>query len=190
MAQASTRSKRGSSSGTKRSSSRTSSNGGGPSASSSRSRGGSTSRKRTNNSSSTASKTRKRTSSAKSQATQAPASAKEAAAAGTKAAGKAVATAVSKAKTPLMVGGAAVVGVVGGAALRDRLAHNRSNGFVGRLKGVSMPSAPKVDLQGAFKSIDFDKVSKTAQRVGNYGRQVDEVATAVKNASESAKKAK
>ncbi|MFL5871598.1 MAG: hypothetical protein ACJ75R_10980 [Solirubrobacterales bacterium] len=192
MAQASTKSRRSSASGgKKRSSSRSSANGGGPSSSSTRSTGKTRTRTKSN-SSATATRARKRTSNAKSQATQAPTeAAREAAVEGTKAAGRAVGAAVSKAKTPLIVGGAAVAGVVGGAALRDRLAKNRSNGLVGKLKGISMPSGPaKPDLQGMIKKIDFDKVSSAAERVGTYGRQVDEVAGAVKRASESAKKAK
>jgi hypothetical protein len=169
----------------KRSSSR-GSNGGGPS-SSSRSKTSTRSR----NGASASSRAKRTTTKASSQAAAGPATAaKEAAAAGTKAAGKAVSTAVSKAKTPLLVGGAAIAGVVGGAALKDRMPGNRSNGLAKRFKGMSMPNPTKnVDL-GKLTNIDFDKVASTAQKVGNYGRQVDEVASAVKRASESAKKGK
>jgi hypothetical protein len=116
--------------------------------------------------------------------------AKDAAVEGTKAAGKAVTATVARVKTPLLVGGAAVAGAVGGAALKDRLTGSRSNGLAKRFKGVSMPNPTKnVNLE-KLTNIDFDKVASTAQKVGNYGRQVDEVASAVKRASESAKKAK
>ncbi len=87
-----------------------------------------------------------------------------------------------------MVTGAAIAGVAGGAVLKDRLSRNHSNGLVGRLKGVSLPSPPKsLDVE-KLTNIDFDKIASTAQRISTYGRQVDEVASAVKRASESAKK--
>jgi hypothetical protein len=118
------------------------------------------------------------------------AAARQAASAGTKAAGKAVGAAVAKAKKPLAVGGAAAIGVAGGLVLRDRVSQSRSQMLTKRIKRVSLPKPPKnVDLD-ALKKIDFDKVSKAAERVGNYGRQVDEVASAVQRASEKAKKGK
>jgi hypothetical protein len=46
--------------------------------------------------------------------------AREAAVAGTKAAGRAVSGATSRAKTPLIAGGAAVAGLVGGLAVLNR----------------------------------------------------------------------
>jgi hypothetical protein len=110
----------------------------------------------------------------------------EAAANGTKAAGKAVSTAVGKLKTPLLVGGAAVAGVVGGVAVRSKTKSKR-----GPLSGLHMPGNGKgIDLDRMRKSIDFDKVASTARRVGSYGRQVGEVATAVERASTAAKKEK
>jgi hypothetical protein len=116
--------------------------------------------------------------------------AKEAAVSGTKAAGQAISAAASKAKTPLMMGGAVIAGLAGGAALRDRLGNSRSAGVRQRLNGLRMPRPDKrLDL-GKVKDIDFDKVASAAQRVGSYGRQVDEVASAVKRASEAAKKGK
>jgi hypothetical protein len=61
------------------------------------------------------------------------------------------------------------------AAPRPRLSLPR------RPRNLSMPKRPKIDLDG---------ISKTAERVGAYGRRVDEVATAVQHASETAKKGK
>jgi hypothetical protein len=78
---------------------------------------------------------------------------------------------------------------VGGVALKDRLPNGRPKGFAKRLKGISLPKPTKgIGLDKL--NVDLDRVSSTAQRVGNYGRRVDEVASAVKNASDSAKKSK
>jgi len=117
-----------------------------------------------------------------------------------------VSTAASKAKTPLMVGGAAiagVAGVVGGAAIRNKIQGNRAGPVRKRLNGFHMPNMPKpgkaidvdkmrksVDFDKMRKSVDFDKVASTAQRVGSYGRQVGEVAGAVERASKAAKQGK
>ena len=106
-------------------------------------------------------------------------------------------TAASKAKTPLMVGGAAiagVAGVVGGAAIRNKIQSNRAGPVRKRLNGFHMPNMPKpgkaIDVDKMRKSVDFDKVASTAQRVGTYGRQVGEVAGAVERASKAAKTGK
>jgi hypothetical protein len=106
------------------------------------------------------------------------------------AAGKAVAAAAGKLKTPILVGGAALAGVVGGTAIRNRITSTRSRGLGARLKNVSLPKPRKgVDLD-ALTKLDFDKIAAAAERVGTYGRQIDEVAGAVRRASESAKKGK
>ena len=106
-------------------------------------------------------------------------------------------TAASKAKTPLMVGGAAiagVAGVVGGAAIRNKIQGNRAGPVRKRLNGFHMPNMPKpgkaIDVDKMRKSVDLDKVASTAQRVGTYGRQVGEVAGAVERASKAAKTGK
>lgn len=90
---------------------------------------------------------------------------------GTKAAGSAVATALSKAKTPLIAGGTALVGIAAGAAIQGRMAASRSKNPLKRLRGVSMPKpAAKLDL-GAVKS--------AAERVSAYGQQASDIAAAV-----------
>jgi hypothetical protein len=201
MAQASKRST--SSSSRKSSSSKSRSNGSssGSRKTSSRARSAGSSRARSAGSSraksagsSTASRT-KRAASANGASAAAPAAAaKDAAVAGTKAAGKAVSTAASKVKTPLMVGGAAIAGVVGGAAIRSKIQSNRAGPVRKRLNGFHMPNMPKpgkaIDVAKLRKSVDFDRVADTAQRVGSYGRQVGEVAGAVERASKAAKKGK
>jgi hypothetical protein len=201
MAQASKRST--SSSSRKSSSSKSRSNGSssGSRKTSSRARSAGSSRARSAGSSraksagsSTASRT-KRAASANGASAAAPAAAaKDAAVAGTKAAGKAVSTAASKVKTPLMVGGAAIAGVVGGAAIRSKIQSNRAGPVRKRLNGFHMPNMPKpgkaIDVAKLRKSVDFDRVADTAERVGSYGRQVGEVAGAVERASKAAKKGK
>jgi hypothetical protein len=177
----------GSSSGSKKTSSRA------RSAGSSRARSAGSSRAKSAGSS-TASRT-KRAASANGASAAAPAAAaKDAAVAGTKAAGKAVSTAASKVKTPLMVGGAAIAGVVGGAAIRSKIQSNRAGPVRKRLNGFHMPNMPKpgkaIDVVKLRKSVDLDRVADTAQRVGSYGRQVGEVAGAVERASKAAKKGK
>jgi hypothetical protein len=178
----------GSSSGSKKTSSRA------RSAGSSRARSAGSSRAKSAGSS-TASRTKRAGASANGASAAAPAAAaKDAAVAGTKAAGKAVSTAASKVKTPLMVGGAAIAGVVGGAAIRSKIQSNRAGPVRKRLNGFHMPNMPKpgkaIDVAKLRKSVDFDRVADTAERVGSYGRQVGEVAGAVERASKAAKKGK
>jgi hypothetical protein len=94
----------------------------------------------------------------------------------TKAAGHAVANAASKAKTPLIAGGTALVGAAAGAVVKDRLAANRSNNPLKRLRGVSMPKpATKLDLS----KLDLDTVKSAADRVSAYGQQASDIAAAV-----------
>jgi hypothetical protein len=72
---------------------------------------------------------KRRSTSSKAEAAAGPAAdllaAREAAVAGTRAAGKAVATATSRAKVPLVAGGAAVAGFAGGLALIRRQGRRR-----------------------------------------------------------------
>jgi hypothetical protein len=94
----------------------------------------------------------------------------------TKAAGHAVADAASKAKTPLIAGGTALVGAAAGAVVKDRLAAKRSNNPLKRLRGVSMPKpATKLDLS----KLDLDRVQSAAERVSAYGQQASDIAAAV-----------
>jgi hypothetical protein len=128
-----------------------------------------------------ASKSTSKAASTASKAAEPATAAREAATAGTVAAGKAVAAAAGKLKAPILLGGMAVAGVVGGAAIRNRIASTRSRGFGRRLSSLDLDSLTK---------LDFDKIAAAADRVGAYGRQIDEVAGAVRRASETAKQGK
>lgn len=78
-------------------------------------------------------------------------------------AGSKVAGVVSKAKVPLMAGGAALAAGAGGLALGTRQAHRKSG-----LGGVSSKD-----------------LAKAAKKVGNIGAEVGEVALEVRRARES-----
>jgi hypothetical protein len=92
----------------------------------------------------------------------------KAAAAGTRAAGKAVSSAVSRAKVPVIAGGAAAAGLVGGlAVIRRHQGGTRRN--------------------GAF---DFDNIIAAAQRLGSFGEEIGRAATAIQRATESPKRSK
>jgi hypothetical protein len=78
----------------------------------------------------------------------------------------------SKAKGPLLAGGAALAGVAGGAALKGR---NQNRRPIKRLSSVSMPkSVKKVDLS----KIDLDAITDAARAVRSIGEQVGDVADA------------
>ena len=79
--------------------------------------------------------------------------ARHAAAAGTRAAGKAAALAMRRARVPLVIGGAAVAGAVGGLAVRSR-----------------QRQRPKLDLHA---------VESTAKRVSELTGQIGTVAAAM-----------
>jgi len=98
-----------------------------------------------------------------SNSTSKPKAAVEAVEGTAKEAGHAVAQAASKAKVPLMAGGAALAGVAGGIALGNRQAH--------RHRGL--------------KGIDSDDLAKAARKVGNIGVQVGEVAYQARRAREA-----
>jgi hypothetical protein len=78
-------------------------------------------------------------------------------------AGGVVGRAASKAKVPLLAGGAALAGAAGGLALGARQAHHRSG-----LKGVSSKD-----------------LAKAARKAGDVGAQVGEIALEVRRARES-----
>jgi hypothetical protein len=69
----------------------------------------------------------------------------------------------SKAKGPLLAGGAALAGIAGGAALKSRSQNRRP---IDRLKSVSMPK------------IDLDAITDAARTVRSIGEQVGDVAEA------------
>jgi hypothetical protein len=85
-----------------------------------------------------------------------------------------ISEAASKAKTPLIVGGTALVGAAAGAVVRDRLGKKRSKNPLNRLRGVSL-RGPATKLN----DLDLDKVKSTAERVSAYGQQASDIATAV-----------
>jgi hypothetical protein len=85
-------------------------------------------------------------------------------------AGKEAGHAVSKAKIPLLAGGAAVAGTVGGLVLGA----SRSGD---KLLGVKLPRSKRVKL----RSRDF---SKAAKEVGRFGENVGELTTELRRARE------
>lgn len=94
----------------------------------------------------------------------------------TKAAGHTVAEAASKAKTPLIAGGTAIVGAAAGVLIKDRLGVKRSKNPLKRLGGVSMPK-PTGGLD--LGKVDLKTVKSTAERVSAYGQQASDLAAAV-----------
>lgn len=93
-----------------------------------------------------------------------------------KGAGQAVANAASKAKTPLIAGGTALIGAAAGAAIKDRLTTNRSKNPLKRLSGVSMPK-PAANLDPG--KLNVKAVKSTAERVSAYAQQASDIAAAV-----------
>lgn len=87
----------------------------------------------------------------------------------------AVSDAASKAKTPLIAAGTALVGVAAGAVIRDRLGSKRSNNPLNRLRSVSLPKPAKLNLG----EIDLDKIKSAAERVNAYSQQASDLATAM-----------
>jgi len=88
----------------------------------------------------------------------------KAAAAGTRAAGKALSLSISRARVPLVAGGAAAAGLAGGLAVirrRENLSRNRS--------------------------LDFDKLISGVQRLGSFGEELAQLATAIQRAADSSK---
>lgn len=78
----------------------------------------------------------------------------------------------SKAKAPLLAGGAALAGVAGGVALKSR---NQNRRPIKRLTSVSLPKSLKnVDLN----KVDFDAVMSTAKQIRSIGEQVGDVVDA------------
>jgi len=71
----------------------------------------------------------------------------------------------SKAKTPLLAGGAAIAGVAGGVALKSR---NDSRRPLKALKSVSIPKS--------LKNIDLDQMIEAGRQARKLGEQVGDVA--------------
>jgi hypothetical protein len=87
--------------------------------------------------------------------------------------GNTVGKAASKAKTPLVAGGAAVLGAAGGLALGARQARRR------RGISVTVPRRPQVKV----KSRD---IAKAAKEVGSFGTQMGRLASEIQQTREAA----
>jgi hypothetical protein len=78
----------------------------------------------------------------------------------------------SKAKGPLLAGGAALAGVAGGVALKSR---NESRRPIKSLRSVSLPKSLKnIDLG----KVDLDAITDAGRRVRSIGEQVGDVVDA------------
>ena len=92
----------------------------------------------------------------------------------TKEVGQTVGKVASKAKTPLLAGGAAMAGAAGGlaiSAMRSRQSHSR------KVLGVKMPQPKRVKVRSR-------DVAKAAKEIGSFGQQVGELATELRHARE------
>jgi hypothetical protein len=87
-------------------------------------------------------------------------------------AGETVAEAASKAKTPLIAGGAAVAGAVGGVLVKNRI--NASRGPMQKLRRVSLPRPSRA----LTRKFDLGTVRSTAERVGSLSQQAADIAAA------------
>jgi hypothetical protein len=97
------------------------------------------------------------------------AAAREAAAAGTRAAGKALAGVARQAKVPLVIGGAATAGLVGGLAVRAR-AKRSSRRFGG---GLPLPMRDG--------KLDLEAIEAAAKRLSSVTNQIGEIAGAMRH---------
>ena len=91
-----------------------------------------------------------------------------------KSSGRAVANAASKAKTPLIAGGTALVGAAGGAVIKSRLEAGNSKKSPLKRLGSFKPMA-KLDLG----KLDLDTVKTLATQMKAYGQQASDIAEAV-----------
>ena len=121
--------------------------------------------KRSTRSSSTNSRSKKRSTSSTQNKSNVEAI-KDTAVAQTKSAGATIADAAGKAKTPLIAGGTALLGVAAGAAINGRLS-GKSRNPIKRMRGASMPK------------LGLDTVKLAADRVSAYSRQASDIAAAV-----------
>ena len=148
---------------TKTTSKRSTSRNGSPAKSSSAGKGSAS--KRSTRSSSPNSGSKKRSTSSSQQKSNVEAI-KDTAVEQTKSAGATIADAAGKAKTPLIAGGTALLGVAAGTAISGRLS-GKSRNPITRLRGASMPK------------LDLDTVKLAADRVSAYGQQASDIAAAV-----------
>lgn len=93
--------------------------------------------------------------------------------------GSAIGTAASKAKGPVIAGGAALAGLVGGAALASR-------GGRRRVLGVPVPGTRRalINVKRPTRGGGTRDLVKAAGQVGNAGRQMAELASEVRLARE------
>jgi len=94
-----------------------------------------------------------------------------------KSAGQSVGKAASKAKVPLVAGGAAIAGASGAMALAAASKSGRKKGM--KSLKAAMPRKPKVKIKS-------DDLAKAAKEVGNFGTQMGELAGELQRARESA----
>jgi hypothetical protein len=93
-------------------------------------------------------------------------------------AGQAVASTASKAKVPLLAGGAALAGAAGGLALGARQAHRKK----GRGMGIHRPHLSRPHLK-KMNSKDF---ARAAKEVGAFGAQMGHLASELQRTREQA----
>jgi hypothetical protein len=94
----------------------------------------------------------------------------------TKDAGQVVGKAASKAKTPLLAGGAALAGAAGGiaiGAMRSRQSHSH------KVLGLKAPHPKRVKVRSR-------DVARAAKEVGSFGQHVGELATELRHVREDA----
>jgi hypothetical protein len=87
----------------------------------------------------------------------------------------------SKAKMPLVAGGAAIAGAAGGLALASKA--GRKHGIAKALPG--MPK-PKVKIKSKDLKKAAKEVGNAAKEVGNFGAQVGVLANELQNARQEA----
>ena len=88
-----------------------------------------------------------------------------------------MAAAGSRAKTPLIVGGAAAAGLAGGLAVLNR--RRASRGLVERVR---------LAVSGRDGTIDFESIAAAANGVSSFGERIAAVASALQRASEGVDK--
>jgi hypothetical protein len=98
-------------------------------------------------------------------------SARETIESSTKEAGQAVGKAASRARTPLLAGGAALAGAAGGLALGKMRSHHSGSR---EMLGLKVPKARRPKLRS-------DDVARAARGVGSLSRHVGELATELGN---------
>ena len=92
----------------------------------------------------------------------------------TKEAGQTVGKVASKAKTPMLAGGAALAGAAGGlaiGAMRSRQSHSR------KVLGLKVPQGSRVKVRSR-------DVAKAAKEVGAFGQHVGELASELRHVRE------